>query len=109
MTGPKIDIDAVAGAIKKVEDAQQQMESLTTSILASTGMSLEAIKAPAGQITAQTFDDLGGGGKALAEELARLKHDLGTLIKVAQSGSEDASSAAKSGAVGAGTSVASGM
>lgn len=97
MSGPKIDIDAVQSAISAVDDGQAQMEAVTQQILASSGLSLQAIKAPAGQITASTFGQFGGGGKALAEQLAVLRDDLSKLVQVALAGSDDATAAAKSG------------
>lgn len=96
MTGPKIDIDAVHAAIGAVDDGYAQMEAVTQQILASSGLSLLAMKAPAGQIAASAFGQLGGGGKALAEQLAVLRDDLGTLVQVALEGSDDAASVAKS-------------
>ena len=108
MSGPKIDVDAVQSAMKVVDDGQMQMESVTKQILASSGISLQAIKAPAGQITADTFGQLGGGGKALAEQLASLRVDLGKLVQVAMSGSDDATAAARS-ASGVSAATAAGM
>lgn len=94
MPGPKIDIEAVQAAMSVVEQAQQQMESVTKQILAASGTSLIAMKAPAGQLTATAFDELGGSGKALSEELARLHSDLALLIQAAQAGSDDAAAVA---------------
>lgn len=109
MPGPKIDIERVQQAIRVVEDGQVQMEGVTKQILASAGLSLAAMKAPAGQVTAATFDDLGGGGKALAEELARLRQDLGTLIDTATQGAESALQVARSAAGGQAVTVAQGL
>lgn len=97
MSGPKIDIDQVTAAISVVDDAIAQMNAVTTKILAQSDASQAAITAPAGQITAAAFSDLGGGGKALAEELDKLRADLTSLIQVAQAGSDDATAAAHKG------------
>lgn len=100
MTGPKIDIDQVTAAIAVVDDATTQMNGVTTKILAQAEASTAAMTAPAGQITAAAFNDLGGGGKALSEELDRLRSDLQQLIQVAQSGSDQATSTANSALAG---------
>lgn len=94
MPGPKIDIEAVQVAMGVVEQGQQKMEAVTKQILAASGTSLIAMKAPAGQVTATAFDELGGSGKALSEELARLHSDLALLIQAAQAGSDEAAAAA---------------
>lgn len=107
MSGPKIDIDQVHAAIAVVDDAVAQMNGVTTKILAQSDASAAAITAPAGQITAAAFGELGGGGKALSEELNKLRSDLGILIQVAQAGSDDATAAAKQGTLGA--TVAAGI
>lgn len=107
MSGPKIDIDQVTAAIAVVDDAIAQMNGVTTKILAEADASSAAITAPAGQITAAAFSELGGGGKALAEELDKLRLDLGTLIQVAQAGSDDATAAAHKGSLAA--TVAAGI
>lgn len=102
----------VQRAISVVEGAQREMESVTTRILAQAGLSEAAMRAPAGQVTSSTFGDLGGGGKALSEELGRLHEDLGKLIVVAQTGSDEATAAAAAGAGGTGGqagSVSAGM
>lgn len=96
----KISFSEVQAAQKVVADGVEQMNSLTRQILASAGLSQEAMQAPAGQITSQTFGDLGGGGKALAETLTQLHNDLNTLQAVAVEGSDEASRAAQAGAVG---------
>lgn len=101
MTGPKIDISQVTAAIAVVDEATGSMNSVTSKILAEADATNAAITAPAGQITAAAFTDLGGGGKALSEELAMLRDDLNTLIAVAQSGSDEAASVAKSGTASA--------
>ncbi|RZS43090.1 hypothetical protein EV193_10266 [Herbihabitans rhizosphaerae] len=107
--GPKIDLTAVQAAERVVDDAVQQMEGVTKQILAQAGLSQAAMKAPAGQITASTFDDIGGGGRALAETLGQLRTDLGLLRQAALAGSDRASSAASRGAAGGGHPVAGGM
>jgi len=96
MAGPKIDIDAVQAAIAVVDEGRAQMEAVTQQILVASGLSLQAMKAPAGQVTATAFGQLGGGGKALAEELAALRDDLGKLVQVALAGSDEATAAARS-------------
>lgn len=96
MSGPKIDIDQVNAAIGVVDEATASMNTVTTKILAEADATTAAITAPAGQVTAAAFTELGGGGKALSEELAVLRNDLATLITVAQSGSDEATAAAKS-------------
>ncbi|WP_106848892.1 hypothetical protein [Blastococcus sp. Marseille-P5729] len=107
MSGPKIDIDQVQSAITIVDDAIAQMNGVTTKILAQSDATSAAITAPAGQITAAAFSELGGGGKALSEELSKLRSDLGTLIQVAQAGSDEATAAAKHGTLAA--TVAAGI
>lgn len=99
MSGPKIDIDQVQAAIAVVDNAIAQMNGVTTKVLAQADAAAAAINAPAGQITAAAFSDLGGGGKALAEELDMLRADLTALIQVAQAGSDEASAAAQHGAL----------
>jgi flagellar hook-basal body complex protein FliE len=103
----KISFSEVQAAQKVVADGVEQMNALTRQILAQAGLSQAAMQAPAGQITAETFGDLGGGGKALAEMLAQLHNDLNTLQQVAAEGSDQASRDARSGAVG--SPVAAGM
>ena len=107
MAGPKIDVDQVQAAIAVVDDAVVQMNAVTTKILAQADATTAAITAPAGQITAAAFSELGGGGKALAEELDKLRVDLTSLVQVAQSGSDDATAAAKQGDLAA--TVAAGI
>lgn len=107
MSGPKIDVDQVQAAIAVVDDAISQMNGVTTKILAQSDASAAAITAPAGQITAAAFSELGGGGKALSEELNTLRSDLGTLIQVAQAGSDQATATAKQGTLAA--TVAAGI
>jgi len=103
----KITFSEVQAAQKVVADGVEQMNNLTRQILAQAGLSQEAMLAPAGQITADTFGDLGGGGKALAETLAQLHNDLNTLQQVAVEGSDEASRAAHTGAVN--SPIAAGM
>lgn len=107
MTGPKIDLAAVQAAEAVVDNAVAEMEGVTKQILSQAGLSQAAMKAPAGQVTASTFDDLGGGGRALAEVLGQLKTDMGLLRQVALAGSDDATQAAMAG--GQASSVARGM
>lgn len=99
MSGPKIDIDQVQAAIAVVDDATAQMNGVTAKILAQSDTAAAAMTAPAGQITAVAFSDLGGGGKALAEELDLLRADLTALIQVAQAGSDEATAAAQHGSL----------
>jgi len=96
----KISFSEVQAAQKVVADGVDQMNALTRQILAQAGASQTAMQAPAGQITSETFGDLGGGGKALAETLTQLHNDLNTLQHVAAEGSSEASRQAQSGAVG---------
>lgn len=96
----KITFSEVQAAQKVVADGVEQMNNLTRQILNQAGLSQEAMLAPAGQITAETYGDLGGGGKALAETLAQLHNDLNTLQQVAAEGSDQASRDAQSGTVG---------
>lgn len=105
----KISFSEVQAAQKVVQDGVDQMNQLTRQILAQAGMSQAAMQAPAGQVTSETFGDLGGGGKALAEVLAQLQSDLGTLQQVAMEGSDEATRAAQAGSVGNGATVAAGM
>ncbi|HTI20846.1 hypothetical protein [Kutzneria chonburiensis] len=110
MSGPKIDLATVQAAENVVNNAVSEMEGITKKILDQAGLSQAAMKAPAGQVTASTFDQLGGGGRALAEVLGQLKTDLGRLRETALSGSDQATQAAKQGSPGGlSTSVAQGM
>lgn len=103
----KITFSEVQAAQKVVADGVEQMNNLTRQILAQAGMSQAAMLAPAGQITAETFGDLGGGGRALAEILAQLHNDLNTLQQVAAQGSDEATRNAQAGAVS--SPIAAGM
>ena len=96
----KISFSEVQAAQRVVADGIQQMNDLTRQILAQAGLSQEAMQAPAGQITSQTYGDLGGGGRALAETLTQLHNDLNTLQSVALQGSDEATREAQAGAVG---------
>ncbi|MCE7001601.1 hypothetical protein LWC34_01900 [Kibdelosporangium philippinense] len=98
--GMKIDLAQVQAAEQVVATALTEMEGITKRILAQAGMSEVAMKAPAGQITSTTFNDLGGGGRALAETLDQLKADLVKLRHVAMEGSDQATQAARGGASG---------
>jgi hypothetical protein len=95
----KITFSEVQAAQKVVADGVEQMNDLTRQILAQAGLSQAAMQAPAGQVTAETYGDLGGGGKALAETLAQLHNDLTTLQQVAMEGSDEATKNAQAGAV----------
>ncbi|MFC0108313.1 hypothetical protein [Kibdelosporangium aridum] len=103
--GMKIDLAQVQAAEQVVDNALTEMETITKRILDQAGMSEVAMKAPAGQVTSTTFNELGGGGRALAETLGQLKTDLGKLRQVAMEGSDQATQAARGGASG-GTSGA---
>lgn len=100
MSGPMLDVDQVTAAIAVVDDATAQLQALSAQILAQSDAATSAITAPAGQITAAAFADLGGGGKALAEEVDALRTDLATVMTLAQSGSDDAAAAASAGYAG---------
>jgi hypothetical protein len=106
VSGAKIDLAAVQAAESVVSSAISEMEGVTQKILAQAGLSEAAMKAPAGQITSSTFSGLGGGGKALSETLSELQADLASLRATAESGSDQATAAAKTGA---GSSVAQGL
>lgn len=106
MSGVKIDLSAVLAAENVVNSAISEMEGVTQKILAQAGLSEAAMRAPAGQITSSTFSGLGGGGKALSETLSELRADLAALRATAESGSDQATQAARAGA---GSSVAQGM
>ncbi|SHG12590.1 hypothetical protein SAMN05443575_1441 [Jatrophihabitans endophyticus] len=95
----KISFSEVQAAQKVVADGVEQMNQLTRQILAQAGASQAAMQAPAGQVTSETFGDLGGGGKALAETLTQLHNDLNTLQQVAAEGSDEATRQAQAGAV----------
>lgn len=96
----KITFSEVQAAQKVVADGVEQMNGVTRQILAQAGLSQAAMQAPAGQITAETFGDLGGGGRALAETLDQLNADLTRLQQTAAQGSDEATRQAQSGAVG---------
>jgi hypothetical protein len=102
VAGPKIDLAAVQAAEAVVDNAVAEMERVTQQILSQAGLSQAAMKAPAGQVTAATFDDLGGGGRALAEVLGQLKADMGQLRQAALAGSDEATQAAMAGGQAAG-------
>jgi hypothetical protein len=106
VSGVKIDLSSVLAAESVVNNAVSEMEGLTQKILAQAGLSEAAMRAPAGQITSSTFNGLGGGGKALSETLSELQADLARLRATAETGSDQATQAAKAGA---GSSVAQGM
>lgn len=106
MSGPKIDIEQVQAAIAVVDDATGQMNGVTSKVLAQADAATAAISAPAGQITSVAYSDLSGAGKALAEELVKLRADLAALISVAQSGSDDATAAASRGSLAEAISTA---
>jgi len=106
VSGVKIDLTAVLAAESVVNNAVSEMEGVTQKILAQAGLSEAAMKAPAGAITSSTFNGLGGGGKALSETLSELQADLAKLRATAQTGSDQASQAARAGV---GSSVAQGM
>jgi len=103
----KITFSEVQAAQKVVADGVEQMNQLTRQILAQAGASQAAMLAPAGQVTSETYADLGGGGKALAEILTQLHNDLNTLQAVAAEGSDEATRAAQAGVVG--SPIAAGM
>jgi hypothetical protein len=103
----KITFSEVQAAQKVVADGVEQMNGLTRQILAQAGLSQAAMQAPAGQVTSETYADLGGGGKALAEILTQLHNDLNTLQAVASEGSDEATRAAQAGVVG--SPIAAGM
>jgi hypothetical protein len=106
VSGVKIDLAAVLAAEGVVNNAVAEMEGVTQRILAQAGLSEAAMKAPAGQITSATFNGLGGGGRALSETLSELQADLAQLRATAQTGSDQATQAARTGV---GSSVAQGM
>ena len=103
----KIAFSEVQAAQKVVADGVEQMNGVTRQILAQAGLSQAAMQAPAGRVTSETFDDLGGGGKALAEILTQLHNDLNTVQAVAAEGSDEATRAAQAGTVG--SPIAAGM
>lgn len=107
MSGPKIDVEQVQAAIAVVDDGTAQMNAVTAKVLAQADAAVAAMTAPAGQVTSTAFSELGGAGKALAEELDRLRADLVTLIAVAQSGSDEATAVASRGGLAA--TVAAGI
>jgi len=106
VSGVKIQLSEVLAAEKVVDDAVTQMNGIAQKILAQAGASESAILAPAGQITSNTYTGLGGAGRALSETLDQLKVDLGRLRATAEHGSDQATSAARTGAT---ASVVSGM
>jgi hypothetical protein len=95
----KISFSEVQAAQRVVADGIEQMEGLTRQILAQAGLSQAAMVAPAGRVTAETFDNIGGGGRALAETLAALNSDLTTIQSQALQGSDEATRQAQSAAV----------
>jgi hypothetical protein len=97
VSGPKIDVEQVQAGIAAVDDGTAQMNGVTTKVLAQSDAATAAMTAPAGQLTSAAFSDLGGAGKALAEELDKLRTDLVMLISVAESGSDEATAAASQG------------
>ena len=103
----KITFSEVQAAQKVVADGVERMNGVTRQILSQAGLSQVAMLAPAGRITSETYGDLGGGGKALAETLDALNRDLTTLQNVAMEGSDEASRQAQAGAVS--SPIAQGM
>jgi len=85
-----ISFSEVQAAQRVVAEGIEEMATVTRQILAQAGLSHLAMQAPAGRITSDTFDELGGGGKALAEALGRLHDDLSTLQVTAARGSDEA-------------------
>ena len=53
--GPKMVLDQVEAAERVVADAVQQMQAVSQQLQAQAGVSLTAMKAPAGQITRATM------------------------------------------------------
>jgi hypothetical protein len=106
VSGMKINLATVLAAEGVVNNAVSEMEGVTQRILAQAGLSEAAMRAPAGQITSSTFNALGGGGKALSETLSELQTDLAQLRATAETGSDQATQAARAGA---GSTVAQGM
>jgi len=106
----KISFSEVRAAQRVVAEGITEMNALTRQILAQSGLSQAAMQAPAGRVTAETYTELGGGGRALAEALDRLHGDLGRLQVTAAEGSDEATRIASSASVG-GTAhaVAAGM
>jgi hypothetical protein len=107
VSGVKIDLAHVIKAEGIVDQAVQQMGTIAGRVNGQAALSEAAILAPAGGITSSTYSTLGAGGRALAETLAELKADLGKLRAVAEQGSDQATSAANTGA--GGSSVSAGM
>lgn len=103
MSDFKLTPEQVQAAQKVVQNGIDQMESLTKQILAQSGASQVAMQAPAGQVTSETYDGIGGAGRALAETLAQLQHDLSTMTAQGLEGSDQATSIAR----GAASSISS--
>jgi hypothetical protein len=100
--GPKMVLDQVEAAERVVQDSVQQMEAVAQQLRAQGGLSLTAMKAPAGQITSSNYDAHSGAGRALAETLAQLQADLARTRQVLLAGSDQASQVAGRVEVGVG-------
>ncbi|MPQ97030.1 hypothetical protein GB931_03635 [Modestobacter sp. I12A-02628] len=96
MSDLKISFEEVHAAQQVVAGAITEMEDLTKQILSQAGLSQAAMQAPAGQVTAETFDGIGGAGRALSEVLTQLQHDLSSIQSQAAEGSDAATSIARS-------------
>ena len=108
--GPKMILDQVEAAERIVQDAVTQMQTVAQQLQAQGGLSLTAMKAPAGQITSSNYDAHSGAGRALAETLAQLQTDLTATRQALLAGSDEASTAARKvevGGVGAAGSISS--
>ena len=105
----KISFAEVQQAQKVVADGIDQMQRLAKSILNSSQITLTAMQAPAGQIAAGTFDELGGGGRALYETLTELHNDLGRMSATAAQGSDEATAIARNAGTTSGHPVAANM
>lgn len=107
MAGPKMQLDEVAKAEQVVADAVQRMQGVAQQLQAQSGLSLTAMKAPAGQITSSNFDAHSGAGRALAETLSQLQQDLAETRRQLLAGSDQATAVAGRVETGAGGSNAS--
>ncbi|WP_375484682.1 hypothetical protein [uncultured Jatrophihabitans sp.] len=105
----KISFDQVQAAQRVVANGIDEMQRLARTIFASSNITLTAMQAPAGQIAAGTFDELGGAGRALYEALTDLHNDLGRMAGSAAQGSDEMTGIARTAAGTSGHPVATGM
>ena len=92
--GPMMVFSQIESALRVVDGAINQMNSVSQRLQAQAGLSEVAMKAPAGTITANNFVEHGSSGKALAETLNKLRLDLDRARAEMTRGTEETTSLA---------------